>query len=304
MALTHNALLDYYRAPGIFTSVDGFEDDIDALPSDVGAIAGAVQGLLLHEGWAPLYRVTLSPERSAEKELHSAVAMLTRAARLGGRPISEARPPEHRVVGVCRHFATLFVAFARRKGIAARVRAGFADYFEPRKTDEPAKHGEHWVGEYWRADQRRWVLIDAQIDSLQKNLVRPNFDTQDVPRDRFLVAGAAWRTCRNGADPMSFGVGGTPMWGLVEVFGEVFQDLAALQKIELLPWGWYGLAKDERAMDSEADLVDHLAGLSSAGDAPAMEALGELVGGDRRLAVPTATLKSIIAADEASALAF
>jgi hypothetical protein len=290
-------LLDYYRAPGIFTRVEGFEDEIDALPSDVAAIAGTVQGLLIHEAWAPLYKVALSPERSAEKELHGAVAMLTRATRLDGRPIREARSPEHRVVGVCRHFATLLVAFLRRKGIPARVRGGFADYFEP------GKHVEHWVGEYWRADQRRWLLVDAQIDSRQKDLLRPNFDPRDVPRDRFLVAGDAWRTCRSGADPMSFGVGGTPMWGLLEVFGEVFQDLAALQKIELLPWGWYGLATDKGTLDSEADLIDRLADLSSAGDANAMEALAEFVGSDKRLAVPAATLSNIIAADEAIALA-
>ena len=250
------------------------------------------QGLLIHHALAPAYKVVATPERVAERELHGATAMLACATRLDGRPVNEARTPDRRVMGVCRHFATLFVAIARHKRIPSRVRCGFADYFDP------AKHGEHWVAEYWRADQQRWVLVDAQVDAVQQRLFGPVFDTLDVPRDRFLVAGDSWRACRNGADPTTFGVAGTPMWGLVEVFGELFQDLAALQKIELLPWGWYGLAKDESAMESELPLLDHLAALSSAADAPAIEELRAVVAGDDRLRVPPETLTALIAADQ------
>lgn len=288
-------MLAYYTSPGIFTGIQGFESQIDTIPNDVAAIAGTVQGLLIHEALAPLYQVALPGDRVSEKQLHSAVAMLSCAARLDGLPVSEARVPSHRVVGVCRHFATLFVACMRHKGIPSRVRCGFADYFEP------GKHAEHWVGEYWHADQGRWVLVDAQIDDLQRSIFRPTFDTLDVPRDRFLVAGDAWRECRGGgADPMTFGVTGTPMWGLVEVLGEVFQDLAALQKIELLPWGWYGLAADKEGREAETELIDRLALLSSAADQTALEALRTIVESDDRLRVAPETLASIVASDQSS----
>ncbi|NDP42627.1 MAG: transglutaminase domain-containing protein [Aromatoleum sp.] len=264
--MTHDELLAYYSAPGIFTGVEGFEAQVDALPGDVASISRAVQGLLIHEAMAQAYQVTLPPERAGEKQLHSTVAMLTCATQLDGRAVNEARPPSKRVAGVCRHFATMFVAFMRHKGVPARARCGFAGYFEP------GKHTDHWVGEYWNANEDRWVLVDAQMDRHQIAFFRPPFDTLDVPRDQFLVAGDAWRMCRSGAaDPMTFGVAGTEMWGLVEVFGDVFQDLAALQSIELLPWGWYGLAKDERAAETEAALVDELAALSAAADAPAID---------------------------------
>jgi hypothetical protein len=295
MALTHDGLLAYYTAPGVFTSIEGFEAQIDTIPSDVAAIVGTVQGLLIHQALAPAYQVALTPERLAEKELHGAVAMLACATRLDASPVTEPRTPDHRVAGVCRHFATMFVACARHKGIPSRVRCGFANYFEQ------GKHVEHWVGEYWRADQHRWVLVDAQIDRLQEALFRPSFDTLDVPRDRFLVAGDAWSACRTGADPMTFGVAGTPMWGLMEVFGELFQDLAALQKIELLPWGWYGLATDKGALEAETGLIERLARLSSAGNATAIESLRRIVATDDRLRVPAETLATIIAADKASA---
>jgi hypothetical protein len=295
--MTHDELLAYYTAPGVFTGVGGFAAQIDAIPDDVASIARAVQGLLIHEALAPAYGVTLAPGRAAEKQLHGAVAMLSCATRLDGRPVSEARAPGDRVAGVCRHFATLFVAVMRHKGVPSRARCGFANYFEP------GKHLDHWVGEYWNAEQRRWVLVDAQVDGPQRRVFRPDFDTLDVPRDRFLVAGDAWRACRGGgADPMTFGVGGTEMWGLIEVFGDVFQDLAALQNIELLPWGWYGLARDEgAAIETETELIDRLAQLSSAADAPAIAELRTLVASDARLRVPADTIATINAADTASA---
>jgi hypothetical protein len=183
---------------------------------------------------APAYGVTLSDERRTEKQLCGAHAMLDRAERLEVGPLCNSRTPDRRVVGVCRHFATLFVAIARRKQVLARARCGFANYFEA------GKHFDHWVAEYWNEQQQRWILVDAQIDDVQARLVRPPFDVRDVPRDRFLVAGDAWSKCRNGsADPKTFGVAGTD-WAHRGVRRR--GQTSSLQKIELLPWGWYGLA--------------------------------------------------------------
>jgi len=291
--MTHDELLAYYTAPGPFTTLDPFAEQVDALPSDVGGIAKVVQGLLIHEALAPAYQVTLPPERREEKQLHSASAMLGCATRLDNRPLAERRPPDRRVVGVCRHFATLFAACLRRKGIPARARCGFANYFQP------GKNVDHWVGEYWNAVEQRWILVDAQVDELQARIFKPDFHLLDVPRTRFLVAGDAWAMCRSGAaDPMTFGVGGTDNWGLIEVFGDLLLDLAALQNIELLPWGWYGLAKEDGACETEAELIDRLAQLSSGADAAALEELRQITAADPRLAVPPETLAAIVAAEQ------
>ncbi len=291
--MTHDELLDYYTSPGAFTTLGPFADEVDALPSDVGTIAKVVQGLLLHEALAPAYQVTLSTERRAEKQLHGATAMLSCAFGMDDRPLAQPRQPDRRVVGVCRHFTTLFVACLRRKGIAARARCGFANYFQP------GKNVDHWVGEYWNAGERRWVLVDAQVDEPQAKFYKPDFDLLNVPRDRFLVAGDAWALCRTGgADPMTFGVAGTENWGLIEVLGDLLLDLAALQNIELLPWGWYGLAKEDGAAENEAELIDGLARMSSSADAGALEELRRITAADPRLAVPAETLAAIVAADQ------
>jgi hypothetical protein len=289
--MTHEELLAVYAKPGVFTGLDGFSSQVDQLPGDVASLVSTVQGLLIHEGLAQAYGVTLSSDRIEEKQLHGAAAMLEQAARLDARPIGRARAAKDRVGGVCRHFATLFVACMRRRGVPARARCGFATYFAP------GKHLDHWVGEYWNADEARWVLVDAQVDDLQRTMFKVELNTLDVPRDRFLVAGDAWRLCRDGAaDPMTFGVAGTEMWGLVEVYGDVFQDLAALQSIELLPWGWYGLATDKSGME-EVALIDTLAAISSRADAAALDALAEMRARDPRLRVPEATIAAIVEAE-------
>lgn len=184
----------------------------------------------------------------------------------------------------------------RHRGVPARARCGFANYFEP------GKNLDHWLGEYWSDAQQRWVLVDAQIDALQKAVFKPDFDTLDVPRDRFLVAGAAWRRCRSGAaDPSTFGVAGTEMWGLVEVFGDVLQDLAALQNVELLPWGWYGLATETGACEREVALIDRLGRWSVAADAPALAELHNAVANDARLALPLERVAAVREAERATA---
>lgn len=289
--MNHDAFLSLYSAPGVFTNLGEFAETLASLPGDPAAVATTVQGLLLHEAWAPAYGVTLSPERSTEKQLHGAHAMLTRATQLDRRPVSEPRAPEDRVVGVCRHFATLFVAFLRLRGVPSRARCGFGTYFFP-----PEKNVDHWVGEYWNAAERRWVLVDAQLDSVQQDILKLDFDPLDVPRDRFLVAGDAWRLCAEGADPMSFGVGGTDLWGLIEVYGNIFQDLAALQTIELLPWSWYGLATNDDGI-KETELIDRLAAISSGADAHSLEDLRDLLAADPRLRVPEKRVPEAVNAD-------
>ena len=149
------------------------------------------------------------------------------------RPLTEARAPAERQVGVCRHFTLLHVAMLRRAGIRARARCGFGAYFEK------GKYLDHWVTEYWNEGRKAWVLVDAQLDARQRELFRIAFDPLDVPRDQFLVAGDAWQRCRAGkADPSAFGI--LDMYGLWFIAGNVIRDVAALNDHVMLPWDVWG----------------------------------------------------------------
>ncbi len=224
------------------------------LPRGPAALASVVQGLLMHEHLAPSYGLELSDAQHAEAHLRSVDGMLESIAARDPAPLAKARPPAARQVGVCRHFTLLHATMLRDQGVPARARSGFGAYFAA------GKYYDHWVTEYWKAAETRWVLVDAQLDAHQRALFKVDFDPLDVPRDQFLVAGEAWRRCRTGrADPADFGILG--MHGLWFIASNVIRDLAALNDRVMLPWDVWGVMT---ASDSELDLglIDRLAALT------------------------------------------
>ena len=136
----------------------------DGLPRDTGALAETVQGLMIHQHIAPAYGVTLSRDQQAQSHVRAVEKILGDIAARDGRPLSIARAPGARQVGVCRHFTLLHVAMLRTQGIPARARCGFGAYFEK------DKYIDHWVTEYWNEARNRWVLFDSQIDDRQREL--------------------------------------------------------------------------------------------------------------------------------------
>lgn len=274
--------MDEFRTPGPLTDLSLHTDHLGDLPPDIPGLVGFVQGLLLHRAWAPAYGVTPTPERERERDegLRGAAAMLDRVLALDPRPLSQARAPAARMTANCRHFAALLTALLRHQGVPARSRCGFASYFEA------GRYVDHWVCEYWHEEQRRWQLVDAQIDEAQRKITGMDFDPLDAPRDRFLVAGEAWRRCRTGdADPARFGI--AHMWGLWFIGGDLRLDVAALQKIEMLPWDMWGVKIPEQgdAAPEDLALLDRAAELSVIADAGALAALRDVYA-DPRLRVP------------------
>jgi hypothetical protein len=147
----------------------------------------------------------------------------------------------------------------RHQGVPARARCGFGAYFLPGKFED------HWVAEYWDGAELRWKLVDAQLDARQREVLRLDFDPCDVPRDKFVVAGKAWQVCRAGeADPEAFGLTALNEHGLWWVRDNLVRDVAALNKVELLPWDAWGLAQGPESVSTEADtaLLDRAAELS------------------------------------------
>src|SRR5262245_16306598 len=74
-------LLDYYATPVWMTDPGAHAPLLRALPAEPEKLAGAIQGLLLHEHWAPAYSQTLGADRRAESHIRSVGEMLER---LGG----------------------------------------------------------------------------------------------------------------------------------------------------------------------------------------------------------------------------
>lgn len=270
--------------PGAMSDAGARTALLDGLPRDVAGLAEVVQGLLIHEHIASAYGVELSAEQHAQAHLRGVEKILDCVARHDGRPLPQARAAGERIVGVCRHFTLLHVAMLRHQGMAARARCGFAAYFDK------GKYLDHWVSEYWNDAEKRWILVDAQLDQRQRELFGIAFDPLDVPREQFLVAGDAWRLCRDGkADPQAFGI--LDMYGLWFIASNVIRDVAALNNHEMLPWDVWGAMTPK---DSELDppFIDRLAGLSCAPD----RQFGELRAAykDERVAVPGTVFNAVL----------
>lgn len=162
------------------------------------------------------------------------------------------------MVGTCRHFALLSCALLRYRGIAARVRCGFATYFQS------GQGLDHWITEYQNGDGR-WVRIDSEILG-GTVLDHPG----DLRPGEFLSGGEAWAAFRRGEiDAARFGVYGTGNWGPAEIRGNAVKDLAALNKVEMLPWDEWGRMtaayRGETGEDYD-ELLDEIAAVCAADD--------------------------------------
>ncbi|MFD7157567.1 transglutaminase domain-containing protein [Kribbella sp. NPDC059898] len=253
------AIQSRFSDPGVHAGL------FDALPDDIPGIAAVVRNLVIH------YRgggIEFTGERLAEIDNRWVSAILDVDQKRNGTPLAAPREPVDKVVGCCRDFTLLFVSVLRHKGIPARSRVGFADYFA-----QGFNH-DHVVAEYWNGE--RWVMIDAQLDPTEG---RP-FDVQDMPSGPFRSAAEVWLGVRAGdLDPDLFGVDpGMPIGGAWFVRNYVHYQLAHLNGDELLLWDNWGSMSD--TLDG-ADLegTDRIARLMVAadnGDEAAAKEAGEL----------------------------
>jgi hypothetical protein len=288
-------ILDFYRRPAAMTSAARFASLFDELPRDPAGLARIVQGLVLHEFASDWYGVSMTDERRSESHIRPVQRMLERLLALDNRPLSVARPPEKRLVGVCRHFVVLLLAMLRAKGLPARGRCGFGSYFNPGFFED------HVVCEYWNAAEARWVLADPQFDEVWRTRLKIEHDVLDVPRDRFVMASDAWEQCRTGeADPSRFGIFKGNLRGRWFVANSLVHDVATLNKVEMLPWDVWGAMsrQDERLNDDRLAFFDRLAALTRAPD-ESFEELRNFFEEDERLRVPATVFNAVLKRPEA-----
>jgi hypothetical protein len=270
--------IDQYKSHSAISIVDGFSKPIRQLPDDIRELCKFVQDNLIHSYWISHYGCEIKDHiRYSEMQIRSAQDLLVKSKAKGKKaPTGNSRPVD-KVVSICRDFSLLLCAALREKGVAARIRCGFSKYLNPGKFED------HWICEYWSESQARWVMVDAQLDEIHREVLQYEFDECDVPNSEFIYAGKAWQLCRNNeAAPESFGI--FELSGLPFIKGNIVRDLFALCKVELMAWdtGW-GILKDSRQAivdDVEYQLLDQLAVLSSESDyanaASAIQSMEEL----------------------------
>ncbi len=224
----------FYATPGRHTDVTGFGLRV----SSVDDAVRVVQGLLVYDLAArDLYGVELTAAQAGTVHERDAAALLELARLVDPRPLDQPRDPGERIGGRCNTFTLLTVALLRAAGIPARSRCGFGAYFVP------GYYEDHWVVEYWDPDDRCWMMVDAQLDETWQRLIGMNTSIPvRVGPEQFLTAGHAWQAWRAGQlDADRCGLTSIDEHGAFWIAGNLRLDLAALNKVEMLPWDVWGL---------------------------------------------------------------
>ncbi len=265
---------DYYIAQSPTSDPGRYGDLFNSLSPDLMGIAQVTQGLVYHY-FADQYQYGWQPPQERLPEINTRTVEKILAALLekDDRPLTVARQYEDRVVGCCRDFSLLACAMLRHQRRAARLRYGFAGYFDK------GYWGDHVIVEVWNGD--RWQRFDPQVVGKRDWGV----DLLDIPATAFATGGRAWQMCRQeGADPDRFGLGpdATDVRGWWFVRERLQLDVAALNKIELLCWdGIAGLQEGEPADDA---ILDEIAAMSLDPESSALRARCQT---DARWQLPT-----------------
>lgn len=230
-------VLDHYLEYGMFTYPGLYKDYFKSLPNNIEEI-----GYLLR--WSFIHRTTLDAGntftnsdlkfgdmkkvpwyRQAEDDnLATATAIIAELFRRDGKGLTKERLVEDKVVLTCRHIAILMASILKAKGIPARVRSGFAEYWPWAKVS-----GDHWINQYWDKKGERWVSLD--VDG---SFHDTGFDMYDIPDGKFDFSANAWLDVRQNkaAGKHFWNSDGTK--GLIVIAWELFYDFHSLMNNEVI----------------------------------------------------------------------
>ncbi len=230
-------VLDHYLEFGLFTNPGLYESYVKTLPNDVKEL-----GLLLRKNF--IHRTTLDAgnvgtnadlkygdmtkvpwwRQTEDDNLTTTAAMLAEFFRRDKKGLTMERKVEDKLVLTCRYVAILMASILKTKGIPARVRSGFAGYFEG-----ASDAWDHWITQYWHKSENRWVTMD--VDG---SFHRTGFNMYDIPEGKFDFSSDAWLDVRQGKmDDKHFrNAGGFD--GLIAIAWEVFYDFHCLMNNEIL----------------------------------------------------------------------
>lgn len=227
----------FYASQSIYSEPGPYRDTLLHGGGKPESIARWISSFMRHPRGAESKERGFTPEQAADLRLRSVAEILAAAVE---RSLLEADATQAKVGGLCRDFAILAASGFRAKGIPARLRVGFANYIVPDFW------GDHWLCE-WH-DGREWKRLDVEFAATGG----VSFNTLDVPRERFLTAGEAWFRIKDEPGVASrFGVSSLNLGGEWFVAGNLFREIAALRKLELKPWDYWGLSENLPRISAE-----------------------------------------------------
>jgi hypothetical protein len=206
-----NKDIGFYRQYGFYTNPGEYEPMYANLPDSLTEICKLIKSQLIHPITdLPKYRDLIPQNRSYEDLKYPTVRTILAGLKTynpDGLIID--RKPADRLVVSCRYHAILLASILKHRGIPARVRYGFALYLYPEY------HIYHVVCEVWNSNEKRWMLID------------PDLQTIYLSPQQFEFAGDAWTKNQQGKlDPMTYGV--PNWWGSHPILDVLCHDFASV----------------------------------------------------------------------------
>lgn len=256
--------IGYYSSHSLNTDAGKYKKILKNLPNNIEELLSIVHGLIVHlRNTRDLYQ--FKPKLKEIQEVNSRYMdrILKIILEKDPSPLWKKRVPRKRFFGSCYDFSLTLCSILRNKKIPARLRYGYANYFEK------GKFWDHIVCEYWSKEKNRWAMVDPEIGKEERETydIPPDLDNTDIKHGQFETAGHAWRLClEKRADPNLFGplhIGS----GLPFIRGSLLLDFVSLNKVELLPWDVHPLLNPlifrKRVLTKkENNLIDLLAELT------------------------------------------
>jgi len=236
-------ILNFYLQFSQYTNPGLYQEELQkSLPNNVKDIGLLVRKSLIH-------RMTLkNGNTGSNKDLRygdmkkipwyrqpeddifpTAAAMLAELYRRDDKGFVLDRSAENKLVVTCRFTSILMASLLKIKGIPARVRSGFAPYFHAEGLPDD-KSDDHWINQYWKNDESRWVTID--VDGSLEDYIA--FDLYDIPEGKFDYSATAWLKVRKGETRGEHFYNAGGYSGLVAIAWELFYDFHCLMNNEII----------------------------------------------------------------------
>lgn len=228
---------DHYLEFSIFTNPGLYKDLLSTLPDDVRELGLLVRQNFVHRttlAWGNTKSnadlrfgdMTKMPwwRQPEDDNLTTTIAMLAELYRRDERGLVPDRRVEDKLVLTCRYDSLLMASILKSKGIPARVRSGFAPYFEPKQSDD------HWINQYWSDTEGRWITID--VDGSISYI--GDLDPYDMSEGQFDWSAKAWLDVRGGKTDPNYYWNAADFRGLMPIAWELFYDFHCLMNNEIV----------------------------------------------------------------------
>lgn len=199
-------ILNFYLKTSMYTNYLPYKDYYRSLPDDIYELANLLHHQVIHrkELLRAYLDVPYEKELAQIKEnypwyrnrcdddiLLTAPAITAELFRQDDRGFTLGREVKDRVVITCRYVSILLASILKAKGIPARVRSGYANYFLIKRENV---YFDYWIVQYYNPTVNDWVSVDADGE------YDVHFDICDIPHAEFKWVAEVWLDVRNGKD--------------------------------------------------------------------------------------------------------